>query len=69
MRADANCSQTPDGRGQAGDHLKEIKSRHWSYLEKEEGLASDPQGESMGLLQSQCTLTQEQKRSFYSAHG
>ena len=24
LRVDANCWQTPDGRGQAGDHLQEI---------------------------------------------
>lgn len=41
MRVNANCLQTPDGRGQAGGHLNEIKSKHWPCLEKEKGLLSD----------------------------
>lgn len=41
LRVDANCSQTPDGRGHAGDGLQEIKSEHWSGPEEDKRLPSD----------------------------
>ena len=64
LRVDANCSQTPDGRGHAGDHLKEIKSEHWSGLEKDEQFPSD--WESRRVARDSCSL-QKSRRGFSTA--
>lgn len=47
LRVDANCWQTPDGRGQAGDHLKETKSEHRSGPEKDKRCPSDLEDRSV----------------------
>lgn len=51
LRVDANCWQTPDGRGQAGDPLKEIESEHRSGPQKDKGLPSDLEGGSVTGVQ------------------
>lgn len=63
LRVDANCWQTPDGRGQAGDHLQEIQSEHGSGPKEDKGLLSDwRMGEHHGTPAASRTRTQNKKR-------
>lgn len=63
LRVDANCWQTPDGRGQAGDHLQERQSEHRSGPKEDTGLPSDwRMGDYHGTPAASRTLTQNQDK-------
>lgn len=67
LRVDANCWQTPDGRGQAGDHLQEIQSEHGSGPKEDKGLPSDwRMGEYHRTPAASHTRTQNQDKGFLS---